>query len=303
MDYTTGQGLFVALQDVLDTYLWLISSSIDVEITLGFIPKQVILVGDSAGGSLHLTLTLLIADINKLMMYQEEDPELLTLPAGFLAVYTGFRTPGTSASRMLMSMIDPILSTGVILATGEQTDEEFDYTLSAHAPGRLAFLSDLLPNFLSSAYSLLAKDLGIISKAMKGLRGVPWYRKSNFQIKRRMFEIQQMFNRSPYLVMNHLHNQRSSSQCENVETLGSGSCAGNDCDFCSVQNVPIHLLTTHFDPMLDDNVTLANLWQGPVQLSVLEDLPHGFLNFTLTSIQAQKGSDICVNILNNFIKQ
>ena len=53
----------------------------------------------------------------------------------------------------------------------------------------------------------------------------------------------------------------------------------------------------HLDPMLDDSITLAKRLRdlgNEVHLDVLEDLPHGFLNFILVSQEAKQGSDLCV---------
>ena len=49
--------------------------------------------------------------------------------------------------------------------------------------------------------------------------------------------------------------------------------------------------------MLDDSVMLAKKMRKlgmPVHLDVLDDLPHGFLNFVLLSQDAKAGSDLCI---------
>jgi len=51
------------------------------------------------------------------------------------------------------------------------------------------------------------------------------------------------------------------------------------------------------DPILDDSVEFARRLRSlgkHVELYILEDLPHGFLNFHLVSQEAREGNDLCV---------
>ena len=52
------------IQQVLDFYLWLQSSSQEVESTFGFTPSEIILSGDSAGATLVVALTLILNDLH-----------------------------------------------------------------------------------------------------------------------------------------------------------------------------------------------------------------------------------------------
>ncbi|RWS28322.1 hypothetical protein B4U80_12802 [Leptotrombidium deliense] len=65
--------------------------------------------------------------------------------------------------------------------------------------------------------------------------------------------------------------------------------------FDDVPKIPLSLISCQFCPLLDDSIELANTWKGPVNLQVLNSLPHGFLNFTLISNEAMIASDKCVN--------
>ncbi|KAK6964166.1 hormone-sensitive lipase [Biomphalaria glabrata] len=52
----------------------------------------------------------------------------------------------------------------------------------------------------------------------------------------------------------------------------------------------------HLDPLLDDSVSFARRLRKldvPVELHLIDDLPHGFLNFALFSYEAKKASDYC----------
>lgn len=51
------------------------------------------------------------------------------------------------------------------------------------------------------------------------------------------------------------------------------------------------------DPILDDSVEFARRLRSlekDVELYILEDLPHGFLNFHLVSQEAREGNELCV---------
>ncbi|XP_023017610.2 hormone-sensitive lipase [Leptinotarsa decemlineata] len=69
---------------------------------------------------------------------------------------------------------------------------------------------------------------------------------------------------------------------------------------------PTHILSTHFDPCLDDCVMfskrLKNLGNN-VKLDVLESLPHGFLNFSLFSREAYEGSKVCIQRIQELLKE
>ena len=75
------------LQDVLDTYLW--TSSKECADLLGFNPEQVILIGDSAGGHLVMSLIVVLNDIRRLGLRGHGDNEhddAIRMPAACLAL-------------------------------------------------------------------------------------------------------------------------------------------------------------------------------------------------------------------------
>ncbi|XP_053908559.1 hormone-sensitive lipase isoform X2 [Cuculus canorus] len=59
---------------------------------------------------------------------------------------------------------------------------------------------------------------------------------------------------------------------------------------------PLHLVACALDPMLDDSVALARRLRAlgrPVSLSVVPDLPHGFLSLGALSPEARRAADLC----------
>ena len=59
---------------------------------------------------------------------------------------------------------------------------------------------------------------------------------------------------------------------------------------------------SHLDPLLDDSIEFAKKLRDigkEVHVDCVEDLPHGFLNFILTSAEAKQASDVCVQRLRD----
>uniref|UniRef100_A0A1Y1LC87 Hormone-sensitive lipase n=1 Tax=Photinus pyralis TaxID=7054 RepID=A0A1Y1LC87_PHOPY len=66
----------------------------------------------------------------------------------------------------------------------------------------------------------------------------------------------------------------------------------------------VKLVTTHLDPFLDDNVIFANKLKKlnkDVTLDVLPGLPHGFLNFSMVSKEAEQGSKLCIQRIKEIL--
>ena len=69
-----------------------------------------------------------------------------------------------------------------------------------------------------------------------------------------------------------------------------------------------HLFTvqvSHLDPLLDDSIQLAKKLRDigkEVHIDCVEDLPHGFLNFILTSAEAKQASDVCVQNIHDILR-
>jgi acetyl esterase/lipase len=53
----------VQLEELLDVYLYLTSGLSEVKDLIGFIPDKIIMVGDSAGGLMILSMTMILNDL------------------------------------------------------------------------------------------------------------------------------------------------------------------------------------------------------------------------------------------------
>ncbi|RWS22755.1 hormone-sensitive lipase-like protein [Leptotrombidium deliense] len=97
-----------ALQDVLDVYLFVTSKSEKVKQMIGFLPENIILCGDSAGGVLVIALTFVLNDARRLME--------IMMPSNLIAFYpVGLLRINPSPSRMFI-LFDTFLTVGVILS-------------------------------------------------------------------------------------------------------------------------------------------------------------------------------------------
>ncbi|CAG9531830.1 unnamed protein product [Cercopithifilaria johnstoni] len=61
---------------------------------------------------------------------------------------------------------------------------------------------------------------------------------------------------------------------------------------------PAWFVACHLDPLLDDTITFAKKMRGAggrvMAVDLLDNLPHGFLNFTLVSPECREGAKICL---------
>ncbi|KAF7660037.1 hypothetical protein LDENG_00289500 [Lucifuga dentata] len=69
---------------------------------------------------------------------------------------------------------------------------------------------------------------------------------------------------------------------------------------------PIHLVASALDALLDDSVMFARKLRDmgqPVTLTVVEDLPHGFLSLSQLSRETEVATDICVKRIREIFQQ
>ncbi|VVC30257.1 Hypothetical protein CINCED_3A008389 [Cinara cedri] len=69
---------------------------------------------------------------------------------------------------------------------------------------------------------------------------------------------------------------------------------------------PVHIVTVHMDPCLDDCVMFAKRLKGlgkKVNMDILKGLPHGFLNLAITCKEAHEGSVLCAERIAELFKE
>lgn len=91
---------------------------------------------------------------------------------------------------------------------------------------------------------------------------VPWWRRSKE-------EIQQVVQHVSKKSSDPLFNPLSSSKWNSLTSIG------------------LFIQACQFDPLLDDSIAIAKIWKGPVELKVVEGVPHGYLmGVGTTGVQA-----------------
>lgn len=126
-----GEGEFpTALQECLDVYLFITNrnhsnrdSICSIDTIIGFQPRNIVLVGDSAGSNLSLCLLHVINEVNRQLVERGGEvshSNQVPLPSALFLPYphTNPSIVRMTPSRLLMA-IDPVLSTGVMFSLSE----------------------------------------------------------------------------------------------------------------------------------------------------------------------------------------
>lgn len=102
----------VALQEVLDVYMWLIDEECEDEVVskIGFVPERVVLVGDSAGGNLAMALTFILNDIRNQSLPEDK----FKMVVGIVTCYPSFNVKPAFCPSHFLTSCDPFLSAMVL---------------------------------------------------------------------------------------------------------------------------------------------------------------------------------------------
>ncbi|RWS01910.1 hormone-sensitive lipase-like isoform X2, partial [Dinothrombium tinctorium] len=280
VDYTLNVKYPIALQEVLDVYLWCVSGNPNVKKLLGFNPTKIVLCGDSAGGLLGITLCAVLHDIRKIYERNHENVNLL-FPSSFVGIYTTFNFHHLTPS-LLLSLIEPVVATGPLLACaglytlGVRYDEDFA-ELEKEFENKEIPDSSISGLWLSKsrAFHKLMEVARKISRSVFGQKSA-WYRCDIEKFEQRLAHIFRIAQH-PYI---------NAMNTDLIESL---------------ENMSVFLITSHYDVLLDNNVEFAKTWKGEITLDVVDGLSHGFLHWCFLSREAQKASDICLKRLQQAI--
>ncbi|XP_074596676.1 uncharacterized protein LOC141851786 isoform X1 [Brevipalpus obovatus] len=273
VDYSLKKAFPVASQEVLDVYLWATSGKPEVAKILGFQPKTIVFAGDSAGANLTLSLAIALTDLKR-----KYPNETIRMPDSIVSIYGAhLLTPVAGPSRVLGAM-DPLLSPGILLTCGGVYGNVCDPNAPSIESANVSlpkweWCDSIVTNakkFLLATYSL--------ATSLITPRNQPWFvcEKNSFQRKMQLLDDKMHIPYCSPLLYSH---------------------------FDLLKDVKMHIIASEFCPLLDESVTLAKLWQGPVEMDLVPDLPHGFLNFTLVSSECQQGSRLCAKRINEVFQE
>lgn len=112
-DYTLKAVYPIAFQEILDSYLWLTSGHSSVIKKLGFVPKKIIIAGDSAGGVLGIGLLNILHRIECI-----DSSVQIVFPRDLVFFYGGFMLNSLSSPSRATTLFEPVLSDGILLIIG-----------------------------------------------------------------------------------------------------------------------------------------------------------------------------------------
>lgn len=277
VDYSLSpQAKFpVAIQEVLDTYLWLMKGDESVQEALGFKPESVVLCGDSCGGLFSAILMVLLADIRKKFDEPIKSPKALV---SFYATFTvcPFMSPG-----MLLCPSHAYLLPTIFLACMQSYvlenmdglehlhDEEFE-VLNDTAASDSTWAR--FKNWMSENFNWY-----FWWRPMERIRPSNlWFLKGKDIIRRKIVNNNGLMTH-PYM-----------------------SPLMYD-DFEALKQTNLYIIALANDPIIDHSIMMARKWKGRVQLDVIDQLVHAFLNMYYVNDSYRQGYQLCVNRLRDAV--
>uniref|UniRef100_A0A1A8IBL7 Hormone-sensitive lipase n=3 Tax=Nothobranchius TaxID=28779 RepID=A0A1A8IBL7_NOTKU len=275
-----------ALEECFYAYCWALNNCQ----LLGSTAERVCLVGDSAGGNLCITVSMRALTSG------------IRVPDGIVAAYPATLLTTDASPSRLLTLIDPLLPLGVLAkclnayaGSDFQTIQPADRRGSLSALGRdtAMLLSDLTQGVSNWVQSFL--DPSRTSGGSPSPRGN--------HIRRTSTDL--AFQNSA----DSIHYP------DGFEPLRSNCPAFVNPTSCPVMRnpfvspllapssllrglPPVHIVASALDALLDDSVMFAKklrAMEQPVSLTVVEDLPHGFLSLSQICKETQFASDVCVS--------
>ncbi|XP_061659981.1 lipase, hormone-sensitive a isoform X2 [Syngnathoides biaculeatus] len=282
-----------ALEECFYAYCWALKNCH----LLGSTADRVSLAGDSAGGNLCITVSMKAMTCG------------IRVPDGIMAAYPATLLTTDASPSRLLTLIDPLLPLGVLAkclnayaGVDSQTVQPAVGGSSLTALGRetTALLSDLAQGATSWIQSFLhpmwpTSGAGSRASRHKDSPGVDTQRNLSYS--------------SPPHSHCHLDYpggfEPLRSKC--LAVVQPTSCPIIRNPFVSPLLAPdsllrglppVHLVASALDALLDDSVMFAKKLRDmgqPVSLTVVEDLPHGFLSLSQLCKDTEVAAEICLD--------
>ncbi|KTF83388.1 hypothetical protein cypCar_00006661 [Cyprinus carpio] len=274
-----------ALEECFYAYCWALKNCH----LLGSTAERVCLVGESAGGNLCITVSM------RAMSHG------VRVPDGIVAAYPATLLTTDASPSRLLTLIDPLLPLSVLYKCIDayagsscqslQPAQQID-TLAALGQDTVKLLTNFTQGATNWFQNLLEPKAAAAASSSTIPSDAPSPSKSHSVEKPRVVqEYPENFQplRSRCLVDMHtpctpLMKNPFVSPLLAPDSLLKGL-------------PPVHIVASALDALLDDSVMFAKKLRNmnqPVTLTVVEDLPHGFLSLVQLSKETQEASDICV---------
>ncbi|XP_041665686.1 lipase, hormone-sensitive a [Cheilinus undulatus] len=291
-----------ALEECFYAYCWALKNCH----LLGSTAERVCLAGDSAGGNLCITVTMKAMSCG------------IRVPDGIMAAYPATLLTTDASPSRLLTLIDPLLPLGVLAKC-----------LNAYAG---ADCQTVQPAVGNSGLSSLSRDTAVLlSDLTQGASN--WIQ--SFLDPARATGGTRSLSSSPKRSQNNgtahrTTNNNSTQNCgdymeypEGFQPLRSECLAFIRPTSCPIiknpfvspllapNNLlrglpPVYIVASALDALLDDSVMFAKKLRDmgqPVSLTVVEDLPHGFLSLSQLSKETEVASAICVEQMRRIFQQ
>ncbi|KAI4817624.1 hypothetical protein KUCAC02_011007 [Chaenocephalus aceratus] len=290
-----------ALEECFYAYCWALNNCH----LLGSTAERVCLAGDSAGGNLCITVSMKAISCG------------IRVPDGIMAAYPATLLTTDASPSRLLTLIDPLLPLGVLTkcinayaGTDSPTVQPAVESSSLSALGRdtAVLLGDLTQGASNWIQSFLDP-----TRTTGGARSL--------SSSQRSYQSDES-GRTPSLTSTP-HCGSDSDYPEGFKPLRSECLAFVNPTSCPIIRnpfvspllspdellrglPPVHIVASALDALLDDSVMFAKKLRDmgqPVSLTVVEDLPHGFLSLSQLSKETEGAAEMCVEQMRAIFQQ
>lgn len=259
----------VALQQLLDVYMWLTNDDCQDEVIsgIGFIPDRIVLVGDSAGAQIAMALLLVLNDIrNERVIIDLNSNDKVVMVAGIVSIYPAFNVNAEFVPSMFMGCVDTMLTLMLV----------YFVIIDAYAP--ISNATKLLDSFWSTSNG--NSNASILPSVVNSIKWLNPFRKVKPTCGWYACSKPELMSRFAAFGDNLEHPYLSTLKYQKFDQLKDVSC---------------HLIGLVNDIFLDQSVDMAKKWKGNCTLDVVDELSHAFLNYLPFSSLALEGSDLVLS--------
>ncbi|XP_072227182.1 lipase, hormone-sensitive a [Leuresthes tenuis] len=283
-----------ALEECFYAYCWALNNCH----LLGSTAERVCLAGDSAGGNLCITVSMRALTSG------------IRVPDGIMAAYPATMLTTDASPSRLLTLIDPLLPLGVLAkCVNAYAGADFQTVEAAERRGSL---------------SALGRDTALLLSDLT--QGASNWIQSFLDPNRTLGRTGSQRRNVAHRASAHASTPNSAdlvhypdgfvplrSDC--LALVHPTSCPVVRNPFVSPLLAPanllrglppVHLVASALDALLDDSVMFAKKLRAmgqPVTLTVVEDLPHGFLSLSQICKETQVAADVCVARIREIFQQ
>ncbi|AWP21471.1 putative hormone-sensitive lipase-like [Scophthalmus maximus] len=284
-----------ALEECFYAYCWALNNCH----LLGSTAERVCLAGDSAGGNLCITVSMKAMSTG------------IRVPDGIMAAYPATLLTTAASPSRLLTLIDPLLPLGVLAkCLNAYAGADCQVVQPAVVSGSLStlgrdtamLLSDLTQgasNWIQSFLDPMLSSAGV-ARSMSRSHSSETRRTSTRTSTENTVDYPQGFEplRSECLAVVH-----PTSSPVFTNPFVSPLLAPNHL----LRGLPpVYIVASALDALLDDSVMFAKKLRDmgqPVSLTVVEDLPHGFLSLSQLAKETEVAAEICVARIRQVFEQ